>query len=470
MSTTLSANRRLLTIPRELPQEILDDITDIAAETCFESLPSLSLSSRCFVERSQRHIFREIKISRQRHVSQLLTLLDGKPRLMKDVRSLWLCIHQELCGSEGVSKDLGRIAGQLVGLRELRLEAGLGPRRDEFDPVCRAFFKEFASFAIVKVWIDAYIDFPVNLIRRLPISKLRLGLHSPTSLSNKEESREGEEQIATTGWQIRHFECNRDSSAALFLVGICSTSVYQTLVVLDLKIELLPQHEAAWSLIGALKNSPVLEVLILCYYCWNDYIGAFRCFMETSRSNRTLPNLPSLRCLRLILHIHTRRYGFSAMGATILPLFLAIFPTAIISGNPHPSLEVLDITHILSNLKDTQQYVDVLRRIPFGTDDQAWRSMDDLFTNRCLLPRLRALRIEIGRLYPRELNDMAVTKEYQEALENLKQKNGADIRILLPNSAKHVPIVDFGLSPDDSSGFDAASSMYHNSNLVLATW
>ncbi|KAF5323999.1 hypothetical protein D9611_008382 [Ephemerocybe angulata] len=465
MSTTLPANGRHSAIPRELPQEILDDITDIAAETCFESLPSLSLSSRHFVERSQRHIFREIKISRGRHLSQLLALLDGKPQLIRNVRSLWLCLYQELCDSEGVSKDLSRIAGQLVGLRELRLEAGLGLRRDKY-PVCRAFLTELASFALVEVWIDAYTDFPVSLIRRLPISKLKLGLHSPTSLSNEEELREEEEQIATTGWKIRHFECNRDISAVLFLIGICSTSVYQTLVVLDLKIELLPQHEAVWSLIGALKNSPALEVLILCYYCWGDNIEAFRCFMETMQSDRTLPNLPSLRCLRLILH--TRGYGSSAMGATILPLFLAIFPTTIISGNRHPALEVLEITHILSDLEYTQQYIEVLRRIPFGTDDEAWRSMDDHFTNRCLLPRLRALRIEIGRIYLRELEYLVLGGKYEEAFKDFKQRNEAEIRTLLPNSAKHVPIVDFGLSSDNSSGFDAASSIYHNSNPVVA--
>ncbi|KAF5323998.1 hypothetical protein D9611_008383 [Ephemerocybe angulata] len=475
MSTTLPANGRHSVISRALPQEILDDITDIAAGICFESLLSLSLSSRRFVERSQRHIFREIKISRERHVSQLLALLDGKPQLARHARFLWLCIDEELCDFQRVLKDVSRVAGQLFGLKRLRLEAGLGLRRNEHNPFCRwhlrqlasvcnAFLRNLASLAIEEVGIDAYIDFTVNPIRRLPISTLKVGPSDPTSLTNHKELQDEEGEIVTTGWKIRHFECDRNSSAALFLVGICSTSVYQTLVVLDFKIEFLPQHEAAWSLIGALKDSPALEVLVLCYYCWHDYSGVSHSLLE----RRPLPNLPSLLCLRLIEH--TRGYRTSGITARVLPSFVTAFFAAIVSGNPRTSLEVVDIKHLISDIENTEEYEAILKCIPFNANYRSfrgmtWRGTDDLLTDNCLLPRLRALRINFGCI-----DDPAKMKEYGEICQAIRRRCGAEVRALLPKSVERVPLVDFGVGLDETSEFSAVSNIYHTSSPILATW
>ncbi|KAF6753508.1 hypothetical protein DFP72DRAFT_901867 [Ephemerocybe angulata] len=442
MSTTLPANGRHSAISRGLPQEILDDIIDIAAGICFESLLSLSLSSRRFVERSQRHIFREIKISRERHVSQLLAVLDGNPQLARKVRSLWLCIDENLFLFEGVLKDVSRVAGQLAGVKRLRLDGS--------SVVCSTFFRNLASLAIEEVSIDAYID-STDLIRRLPISMLKLGPSAPTYLTFKKESEGEEGQISTTGWKIRHFECDR-CTEALLLVEICS--VYQTLVVLDFRIEVLPQHEAAWSLIGALKDSPALEVLVLCYYSWHDYSGASDSLMECC----SLPNLPSLLCLRLIRY--SRCYIGSAICAEACPGFLAAFFT-IISGNPRTSLEVLDIKHLISDIERIEDYEDILRSTPFNTDcqdflDLSWRGTDDLLTNNCLLPRLRALRIDIGRI-----DDPVKMKEYGELCKVTRQKCEAKVRACLPKSVERIPLVDFGMGLDETSEFNAVSNLYH---------
>ncbi|KAF6750535.1 hypothetical protein DFP72DRAFT_910457 [Ephemerocybe angulata] len=158
------------------------------------------------------------------------------------------------------------------------------------------------------------------------------------------------------------------------------------------------------------------------------------------------------------------------MGATVLPVFLTAFPTGIISGNPHTSLEVLEITRIISDLEHTQQYEDILTGIPVSTDFQEWRSLDDLFTNKSLLPRLQALRIDIGCICTKVVGDPVMTKEYEGLREMHGPRCGSMVHALLPKSVKRVPIVDFGLTSDETSEFDAASKIYHSGNPFSLTW
>ncbi|KAF6748059.1 hypothetical protein DFP72DRAFT_1146906 [Ephemerocybe angulata] len=209
-------------------------------------------------------------------------------------------------------------------------------------------------------------------------------------------------------WKIRHFESDR-STAALLFVDICSTSVYQTLVVLDFKIEVLPQHQTAWSLIGALKDIPALEVLILCYYSCHDYVEGERALHPDFVLYQTPVIDTAVPCTGQYLTLSSRNVApfqtfrlFSAFALsdilegiqpvqcvpTAFPGFLAAFFT-IISGNPRTSLEVLDIKHIIS-VQNTEDYEDILRRTPYNADCQDFRGLyrrgtDDLLTN--ILPR-----------------------------------------------------------------------------------
>ncbi|KAF5323931.1 hypothetical protein D9611_008377 [Ephemerocybe angulata] len=332
-----------------IPQEILDRITDSVAQKCPASLSNLSLSSHHFLHRAQSHIFHTIWISKIQHLTQLLEIADLDSAVFAHMRTLHLDLsigHDDTTGR--IAEAVLRFANYLRHLRGLHLEGGRKMHYLLLSPVLRTAVEDIMlKHPISHLSVHDLQEFPVELI--LPLKSLQAlelagrchhnRLILPTAGGNGNE-------IIDIPWELSALKCDEGGTDLLPFTMAGDKAVYSKLVSLDLAVMGSHHHKAAWAFLEALSGSPALRHLALVYSEDDESPEVSPFFTQQAQSATAFPTLPSLLTLRLTLET----YGMYATSVAFetFHVFMAEFPATILAKQSQPSLEVLEITHVVT--------------------------------------------------------------------------------------------------------------------------
>lgn len=254
------------------PQEIIDQIVDWAALEAPESLVSLRGTSRRFVERSRRYIYRTMQFSHPRWLSgETWRILKNNPSLMGHVQQM--TTNFMLPGFE-VPEDDFRKALDLLDLRALDIDLAQD-------------YREWAKFNIFERWPNlVYLSIKffysvahLGVFYSLPkLRELRL-LYRSSRGSFQDISQDP--IMAQLPFKLKSLHYDPDMKyqgrrfPPPFLVqpGLAS-QIFGQLVHLSLVFELLPHHSLAFSRILPACQESGLETLQLAYGCEVRY-GSF---------------------------------------------------------------------------------------------------------------------------------------------------------------------------------------------------
>ncbi|KAF6763665.1 hypothetical protein DFP72DRAFT_1040444 [Ephemerocybe angulata] len=376
-----------------LPQEILDSITDEAADESLITLKKLSLTSQCFLQRCRFHIFsRHIifyKISEKAH-----RILRHNPSLFSNVRRLAMRVEEEPVEIsedykwelEQISRVLDKVTNlETLCLSNMKLSPGGSSAYSETLPIylghCKdAFGRLFARPNLANIEINGFGNFPVHL------------LHSPPSLrslsvgENLWFSEYSHQDLQPkVPWHLTSLEVsNKGLTTIHHLLKSCTNSIYANLVNLQFTIRTVQAHTNSMLIINNAAEHSALEMLDLNYYTpfSSDSDLVYRCYDELIISGRTIPTFPLLHFIKLRFRLALHRPSF------LVPDLAANMIARMLCTNPQPSLTVAHVTFswgtppIGPEFNREQVFIDAKR---------GWGRIDDAFSDTTRFPKLCAI-------------------------------------------------------------------------------
>ncbi|KAF6763667.1 hypothetical protein DFP72DRAFT_1040447 [Ephemerocybe angulata] len=387
---------------RSLPQEILDRITDEAADESLITLKRLSLTSQCFLERCRFHIFSRHLIS---HFisAKAHRILKHNPSLFSNVRKMRMWVWEDPFDIKEDHRweleQISRVLDKVTNLETLSLlNIGAVDRSSESDQTqaiylghCNdAFARFFASPNLVNIEIDGFNDFPVHLIHSAPALK---------SLSVRERLSFAEDPHVDlepkSPWHLTSLQADGKGLTTIHhLLKSCTNSIYTNLVNLQLTIKTVQAHTNSMLIINNASEYSALEMLDLHYYppFASDSDLVYRSYDELVISGRTIPTLPFLHYVKLSIDLALHRPSF------VVPDLAANMIARMLCTNPQPSLKVAHVTFAWGTLPVGPGFD---REQAFIDGKRGWGSIDDALSDTTRFPKLCAIGMTPGHDFPR---------------------------------------------------------------------
>ncbi|KAF6763659.1 hypothetical protein DFP72DRAFT_1163607 [Ephemerocybe angulata] len=363
---------------RSLPQEILDRITDEAADESLKSLKKLSLTSRCFLQRCRFHIF-------SRHlISHFIS--DKAHRILKHNPSLFENVRKVHISSE---------ADQTQAIY-------LGHCKD-------AFARIFASHKLVNIEIDGFNDFPVHLLHSAPsLQSLSIG----RILSFAEYRHQDLQPKAS--WHLTSLEARNEGLTEIHhLLKSCASSIYANLVNLQFTITTVQAHRNSMQIISNAAEFSILEMLDLGY---TGRAEVHRCYDELITSGLTIPSFSFLHYVRLWIDLDDNHPSF------LVPDLAANMIARMLCTNPQPSLTVTDVGFkwetppIGPDFEREQAFMDAKR---------GWGRIDDAFSDVTRFPKLCAIGMTPSYYFPYPSSELLSDEDWEIIRSGTKAANMA---------------------------------------------
>lgn len=241
-----------------LPQELLNVIVDFVAYDMQESLKAMSLASRCFLERCQQHLFRNLSFTErpgnpgEGEMKRALVILNCNPALFRHCRYLRVAALSPSMPT--VENDLRRILGHLTRLRGLSI--GLDMTTEKW--IQEGLF----GHTLTHVHIHFDVNVPLNILYTLShLRELRL-VSSAWDLAHQPEI-----DAQRIPWKLKSLEYRPFTPChpRLLLLAGPSSPVYAELSHIRLVVATREHQRFAWStILPACQRAP-LKTMQLTY-------------------------------------------------------------------------------------------------------------------------------------------------------------------------------------------------------------
>ncbi|KAF5324042.1 hypothetical protein D9611_008216 [Ephemerocybe angulata] len=389
-----------------LPQEILDRITDEAADESLITLKRLSLTSQCFLERCRFHIFSRHLIS---HFisAKAHRILKHKPSLFSNVRKMRMWVYEdpleETEDHRWELEQISRVLHKLTNLETLSiLNMGAVDRSSGSQTQaiylghCKdAFSRLFASPKLANIEIDGFNNFPVHFLHSSPCLQ---SLNLRDKLSFAENPQVDSEPKAP--WRLTSLIAEDKGLTTIHhLLKSCTNSIYANLANLQFTIKTVQSHTNAMLIINNAAEYSALEMLDLHYYppFASDSDLVYRSYDELVISGRTIPTLPFLHYVKLSIDLALHRPSF------VVPDLAANMIARMLCTNPQPSLKVAHVRFawgtppIGPGFNKEQAFIDGKR---------GWGSIDDALSDTTRFPKLCAIGMTPVHVFPHRSLDL----------------------------------------------------------------
>ncbi|KAF5323958.1 hypothetical protein D9611_008224 [Ephemerocybe angulata] len=369
-----------------LPQEILDKITDAAADESLKSLKRLSATSKCFLQRCRFHLFGHFVIFYQLS-DKAQRMLEGNPSLFSNVRSLRIWVRESPIAeiSENEREQISRVLDKLTNLETLWLNDQGSPylhHDPEAQPIylshCKhAFARLFARPKLINIQIRAFenFKFPIHLLH---------SAHALKSLSVQERmafSEDPDEDLKPKSpWHLTSLEARNEGLTEIHhLLKSCPSSIYANLVNLQFTINTVQAHRNSMQIINNAAEYSALEMLDL-YYASRAEVH--RCYDELITSGLTIPSFPFLHYMKLWIDLDDHHPSF------LVPDLAANMIARMLCTNAQPLLAVADA---IFAWKTPPIGPDFDREQAFIDAKRGWDRIDDTFSDATRFPKLCAI-------------------------------------------------------------------------------
>lgn len=445
-----------------LPQEIVEDIVDYVAEEDFDSLRVVARTSRHFLERCRRHLFRNV------YIGDVLRLPPGTWKMHRLNPSLFkygrrLVVQARLPGFDVTESVFREVLGHLNDLQGADIDV-------------RWNYEQWSKFGLFDLFPDVTHlsihfcqDLPLDVFYSFPrLQELRVTYAARHNRQGVVEI-PGEPDLPILPWRLKSLHYYQSSTFVLPLLQApnLGPNIYSGLSHLSLDIKSPDTHGFLLSrVLPACSGSP-LETLHLWYggrfSSWRNYTDVGMSMLHsiprrlltqssvagvlgghTGSLDNALPTLPSLRYLSIGIRSF-REHGDQHPFA--IPHRQAVLLSTILDQTVQPALEALDLSFSWGTRRFYQQ--DNPQQLVVR--DTGWGRVDSILSSAALYPHLRAIRVTAyieDEIRPTVFEKFRSTDSPELARTVKEQALAA-----LPETAGRAVLLDFGLE-DTQRDFD----------------